>query len=158
LSVWSALLIAIIPVTIGYILTFNKIYRNALTGISGSDELFVPDEEIIFRAGNQKNEFRLNPKNILYLCSNDNYITIFTINGPSVVRTTIRGTLKNAEAELVKYKRFLRCHKCYIVNLDYVAGTRGNYQNMTIRLKHTDTAIPVSRSRVSTVAKVLKKI
>jgi len=157
ITIWSAWLVAVIPVSIGYILYFNKVYRDALKDSLIEPEAVFPEEEIMLRAGNLKNDLRLVPKNILYLCSNDNYVTIFTISGTTVSRNTIRGTLKSAEAELKKYKRFLRCHKCYIVNLDHVLSVRGNNQNMTIILQNTPAEIPVSRSMAPHVSRSIRK-
>jgi hypothetical protein len=157
LAIWTAILVGIIPVTIGYILTFNRLYRNALQSSSLIPDTLFPEEEIIIRAGNPRNEVRVIPGNILFLCSNDNYVTISYLNGTAVVRNTVRGTLKAAESELKKDKRFMRCHKCYIVNLAFASGIRGNSQNMTIRLRHTETEIPVSRSMAPEVASSIRK-
>jgi hypothetical protein len=157
MAIWTAILVGIIPVTISYIVRFNRIYRNALSDSAIKPEEILWDEEITITAGNPKNEFKLNPKHILYLCSNDNYVTVATLKGGLSAKTTIRGTLKAAESELSRNNRFIRCHKCYIVNMDYVSGLRGNNQNMTIKLSSSDTEIPVSRSRAGHVTRLIKK-
>lgn len=157
LSVWTAILVGIIPVTVLYIVTFNRIYRNALMTAAIEPERIFQEEEIIIRAGNPKNELKLNPRHIVYLCSNDNYVTVVTMNGEARNKVTIRGTLKAAESELRKNRRFIRCHKCYIVNLDYADTLRGHNQNMTIRLLYSGTEIPVSRSKAETVIKSIKR-
>ncbi|MCX6253875.1 MAG: LytTR family DNA-binding domain-containing protein, partial [Bacteroidia bacterium] len=156
-SVWTAILVGSIPVTISYIVTFNKIYKTALKEAAIPPEEILWESEVIIRAGNPKNEFKFNPKNIVYLCSNDNYVTIVTIKGDAQNKTTIRGTLKSAETELRKNSRFLRCHKCYIVNLDFVDRVTGHNQNMKIRLLPGLTEIPVSRSKADLVNKKTKK-
>jgi hypothetical protein len=156
-SIWTAILVGSIPITISYIITFNKIYKTALQEASIPPEEVLWESEVIIRAGNPKNEFKFNPKNIVYLCSNDNYVTIVTIKGDAQNKTTIRGTLKSAETELRKNSRFLRCHKCYIVNLDFVDRVTGHNQNMKIRLLPPLTEIPVSRSKAEMVYKRTKK-
>jgi hypothetical protein len=156
-SIWTAILVGSIPVTISYIVTFNKIYKTALKEAAIPPEEILWESEVTFRAGNPKNEFKFNPKNIVYLCSNDNYVTIVTIKGDAQNKTTIRGTLKSAETELRKNSRFLRCHKCYIVNLDFVDRVTGHNQNMKIRLLPALTEIPVSRSKADLVNKRTKK-
>jgi DNA-binding LytR/AlgR family response regulator len=72
-------------------------------------------------------------------------------------KTTIRGTLKSAELELHKNSRFLRCHKCYIVNLDFVERVTGHNQNMKIRLSCSETGIPVARSKAEEISKKVKR-
>jgi hypothetical protein len=156
-AIWAAILVGSIPVTLSYIIMYNRIYRNALKEAAISPEEVLWEDEVTLRAGNQKNELKLNPKNIIYLCSNDNYVTVVSIKGETRNKVTIRGTLKAAEAELKNNSRFMRCHKCYIVNLDFADFTRGHNQNMTIRLRHSETEIPISRSRAETVIKSIRR-
>jgi len=150
-AIWTAILVGIIPVTIGYIVSFNRLYRDALKEASIPLEDIFWESEVIIRGGNPKNEFKFNPKNIVYLCSNDNYITVFTIKGETLTRTHLRGTLKAAESELRKNTSFFRCHKCYIVNSEYADHVSGNNQNMRIKLKVQSLEIPVSRSKAAAV-------
>ncbi len=156
-SVWTAILVGFIPVTVSYIITFNKMYKTALKKAAIPAGEIFSEEEVVIRAGNPKNEFRCDPKSIVYLCSNDNYVTIVTIRGDSTGKTTIRGTLKSAETELRKNSRFIRCHKCYIVNMDYVQRVTGHNQNMKISLLPAGSEIPVSRSKADIVNRKIKK-
>jgi hypothetical protein len=146
-SIWIAILVGIIPVTVSYIITYNMQYREALKEADIPVEKIFWDDEVRLTAGNEKNEMKVNPREILYICSNDNYVTIVTLKGDSPGKTTIRGTLMAAEEELKGNTRFLRCHKCFIINLDYVEKVTGNSQNMKVRLRHTDEMIPVSRAK-----------
>ena len=155
--IWTAILVGSIPVTISYFIIFNRKYKDALKEAAITDEIVVWENEVIIRAGNPKNEFRINPRNIIYLCSNDNYVTIITLKGESQIKTTIRGTLKAAESELRKNSRFLRCHKGYIVNLDFVERVTGHNQNMKIKLLPYAAEIPVSRSKADQVSKRIKR-
>jgi hypothetical protein len=156
-AIWTAILVGSIPVTIGYFIQFNKRYRTALKNAAIPDEKIFWENEVIISAGNSKNEFKTNPKDIVYLCSNDNYVTIVTTKDESLTKTTIRGTLKSAESELRKNNRFLRCHKCYIVNQDYIEKVTGNNQNMKIRLSLSGIEIPVSRSKAEMVIRKIRK-
>jgi len=156
LAIWTAILVGIIPASIGYILSVNKLYKTALREAS-----IVPDElswetEVVIRAGNPKNEFKINPKSVVYLCSNDNYVTVVTIKGEILTKTHLRGTLKAAESELRKNTSFFRCHKCFIINSEYADHVTGNIQNMKIRLKTQGVEIPVSRSKAAEVLRKFK--
>jgi hypothetical protein len=154
-SIWTAILVGSIPVTISHIMVYNRMYKSALKEAAIPDEKILWEDEVTIRAGNFRNDFRINPRNIIYLCSNDNYVTIVTVKGESQNKTTIRGTLKAVESELKRNNRFIRCHKCYIVNADFVDRVTGNTQNMKIKLNPTGTEIPVSRSKVSSVTRKL---
>jgi DNA-binding LytR/AlgR family response regulator len=107
----------------------------------------------MIRAGNPKNEFKVNPKNVVYLCSNDNYITIVTIKGENLTKTHLRGTLKEAETELKRNSSFFRCHKCFIINSEFADHVTGNVQNLKIKLKTQGLEIPVSRSKAAEAIK-----
>jgi DNA-binding LytR/AlgR family response regulator len=155
-AILTAILVGSIPVTIKYFIVYNKMYKSALKQADIPEEI-VWDDEVTIRAGNPKNDFKFNPRNIVYLCSNDNYVTIVTIKGESQNKTTIRGTLRDAESELGRNSRFLRCHKCYIVNLDFVGKVTGHNQNMKIKLLPSGNEIPVSRSKADLVNKRIKK-
>jgi hypothetical protein len=152
-GIWTAILVGSIPVTVSYFLNYNRMYKNALKEAAIPEEMITWEEEVIITAGYSRNDFRANPRNIIYLCSNDNYVTIVTIRDNVQNKTTIRGTLKSAEEELRKNSRFIRCHKCYIVNLDYVEKVTGNNQNMKIKLTPSGTEIPVARSKSEEVLK-----
>lgn len=157
-SVWTAILVGSIPVTISYIIEHNRMYRKALENAAIPEEKILWDKEIVLTAGNPRNDYRIDPRQIIYLCSNDNYVTIVTINDKVRNKTTIRGTLKDAETELKKHSRFIRCHKCYIVNLDFVDKVTGNNQNMKIHLLSVpETEIPVARSKADLVADKVRK-
>jgi hypothetical protein len=155
-SIWTAILVGSIPVTISYFVAYNRMYKGALKDAAVPEEKIFWDDEVTIRAGNSKNDFRINPRNIIYFCSNDNYVTIATIKGEIQNKTTIRGTLKAVESELKRNNRFLRCHKCYIVNSEFIEKISGSTQNMKIKLNLPGIEIPVSRSRASAVTRKLK--
>jgi hypothetical protein len=148
-SIWTAILVGSIPVTIIHILAYNRMYREALKKADVPENIMIAEKEIMITAGNDKNELSVNPGEIIYLNSNDNYVTIAMQRGNNISKVTIRGTLKSAEYELRKDSRFLRCHKCYIVNLDFVDKVEGHSQNMKIRLLNSGEIIPVSRSKAA---------
>ena len=157
-SIWTALLVGIIPATISYFIIYNRMYRSIIKEAAIPEDKIFRDEEVTITAGYSSNNFRINAKQIIYLCSNDNYITIVTIKDNVLNKTTIRGTLKSAEYELRKISRFIRCHKCYIVNLDFVEKITGNNQNMKIRLRSSNMEIPVARSKAELVGKLGRKV
>jgi hypothetical protein len=157
-SIWTALLVGIIPATISYFIIYNRMYRSIIKEAAIPEDKIFRDEEVTITAGYSSNNFRINAKQIIYLCSNDNYITIVTIKDDVLNKTTIRGTLKSAEYELRKISRFIRCHKCYIVNLDFMEKITGNNQNMKIRLRSSNMEIPVARSKAELVGKLGRKV
>jgi hypothetical protein len=156
-SVLIAILVGIIPVTISYIILINQAYKSALEKAAIPPSEVLWQNEVVIRAGNPKNEFHIDPKKIVYISSNDNYVTLVTLSGESIIKDHLRGTLKATEEELKGNSRFLRCHKCYIVNTEFADSITGNAQSLKIRLKIANTEIPVSRSRAADVQKFLDR-
>jgi hypothetical protein len=156
-SIWTAILVGSIPVTISYFISYNRLYKHALKEAEVPEDIITWEDEVIITAGYPRNDFRANPKHIAYLCSNDNYVTIVTIRDNIQNKVTIRGTLKEAEKELGKNSRFIRCHKCYIINLDFAERVTGNNQNMKIFLSPSGIEVPVARSRAEEVNRLTAK-
>ena len=148
-SVWTAFLVGSIPVSINYIILFNRRNKPAPGETEITPGKVSRGDEIIIHEGNQKSELRLNAGNIVYLCSNDNYVTIVQNNGDTLSKTHIRWTLKEAESLLSRNSSFMRCHKCFIVNSEYISHLTGNVQNMKIKLTFPGVEIPVARSKAS---------
>lgn len=151
-SIWTAILVGSIPVTVSYFVAYNRMYKRVIEEAAIGENIISWEDEVVITAGYSRNDFRVNPRHIAYLCSNDNYVTIATIRDNVQNKTTIRGTLKSAEKELSKNSHFIRCHKCYIVNLDFVEKVSGNNQNMKIHLSHAGIEIPVARSRADIIS------
>jgi hypothetical protein len=149
LAVWTAILVGILPVSIIHIVSYNRKMKAALLNSTNGNTQFSWEPEVLITGGNPRNELKMNPKNIVYLCSNDNYVTIVTAAGDTVSKQHIRGTLKAVEEELKKNTSFFRCHKCYIVNSEYIDHLSGNVQNMKFRLKIQGFEIPVSRQKAA---------
>ena len=157
-SIWVTLLVGIIPSTIHYLISINRKYKKVLKEVAiHKEDIISWEDEVVIKAGNPKNNYMFNPRNIICISSNDNYITVVTIKGDVVNKMHIRGTLKAVESDLKKNSQFLRCHKCFIVNLKYVDRAAGNVQNMKLILSKSDIEIPVSRTCVPFVLKKIER-
>lgn len=74
------------------------------------------------------------------------YIRLWTDSG----RITVHSTMMNFEEQLAPYKRFVRVHKSYIVNMDYVLEVDGN----SIKIK--DQLIGIGNTYRDQVQKVFE--
>lgn len=91
------------------------------------------------------NHHRIDTSDILYLETEGVYITLYMKNDRVVVRTTMQEMLTQLP-ELV----FLRCHRGYAVNIEYVSRLEPGY----IWVNHVK--IPVSRSYREDVTKAIQ--
>jgi DNA-binding LytR/AlgR family response regulator len=92
-------------------------------------------------------KFSVKSKDILYLESTDNYVTVYFSNEGKVSKHMIRTSLKNIENAELSVK-LLRCHRSFIVNLENVLWMKKEGRNFVLKIKNIESFIPVSRSYI----------
>jgi len=92
------------------------------------------------------NGLKFEAHELLFIASDQNYVSIhYTRNGKKD-RKHCRITLKKVEALLEKYPTIVKCHKSFIVNTSKVIKSHGNSENFTLSLTGCTEKIPVSRN------------
>lgn len=121
---------------------FHK--RRALTNrqLSQLKREIRNDAKIVIPDGN--NLVMLPPDDILYLRADNSYTTVVLTSGKKHVTSRF---LKNFEESLSGYPQFLRCHKSYIVNMDYVNGYN-KADGGTVQLSN-GVSVPVSPDKLN---------
>ncbi len=109
----------------------------------------------IFTSDNQKDKLALPVENILFLESQDNYISLVYLDEGETSRYLLRSTLKRMEEELATTP-IHRCHRSFLVNTNNVISYQGNAHRLELRLKGTSETIPVSRNYTSTISELLE--
>ncbi|MFA7326645.1 MAG: LytTR family DNA-binding domain-containing protein [Candidatus Kapaibacterium sp.] len=94
---------------------------------------------------NQNEELEINSSDLLFIKSADNYIEVYHLKEEKVEVSLLRNTLKNVEEIFTNNENIIRCHKSYLVNLQYVKNVSGNAQGYKLHLDFTEISIPVSR-------------
>jgi DNA-binding LytR/AlgR family response regulator len=89
--------------------------------------------------------------------ANDNYSAVYYEKNGKIQKTLYRITLKKIESSLIIYEEFIRCHKSYIVNIDYLVKIVGNSQKSKMIIKNLDFEIPISRNFPNQILQSLKK-
>lgn len=103
---------------------------------------------VTIQSSNKTNSIVLNINNLVYVNSEGNYASFFideNKENKKLQEQILRIQLHVVEKELIKYKQFIRCHKSYIVNTNYINDITGNARGLTIYLSNSDKLIPVSR-------------
>ena len=108
------------------------------------------DQLITIIAENEKDQLILPLKSIVYIQSEDNYISVHHLENERIKHKLIRKSLKSFINEL-SLPLFLRTHRSYIVNLMHVQKIDGNRNRMSISLKYLDNDLPVGRSYITAV-------
>jgi hypothetical protein len=102
---------------------------------------------ISFKDERDQVKFSVKSKDILYLESTDNYVTVYFSNEGKVSKHMIRTSLKNIENAELSVK-LLRCHRSFIVNLENVLWMKKEGRNFVLKIKNIESFIPVSRSYI----------
>ncbi|NPA37044.1 MAG: LytTR family transcriptional regulator [Chlorobi bacterium] len=102
---------------------------------------------ISFKDERDQVKFSVKRKDILYIESTDNYITVFFSNGGKVSKHMIRTSLKRVEESELSTK-LLRCHRSFIVNLENVEWMKKEGRNFVLKIREIESFIPVSRSYI----------
>lgn len=87
----------------------------------------------------------INSKNFMVACANNNYTTFFYLENNQLQKTMLRISLKKVENQFNNQPNFIRCHKSYIINKDFIDHISGNARSLNIHLQNIDFKIPVSR-------------
>ena len=91
---------------------------------------------------------------ILYLESNDNYVTIYYQLNKAIEKFMLRNTITYIESEL-KLTHIIRCHRSFMVNLTKIIKKEKTPKGFNLNLKNIDRQIPVSKSYTSEFNKIL---
>ncbi|MDD2419587.1 MAG: LytTR family DNA-binding domain-containing protein [Bacteroidales bacterium] len=75
----------------------------------------------------------INSKDLLYLESSDNYVTIYYQSNDKLKKFLLRNRIKNLEQEL-KESNVVRCHRSYMVNLERVKVLRREKDGLYIEM------------------------
>lgn len=100
-------------------------------------ELNKRQSDIVINKGREL--LRILIKDILYIESEGNYLNIYT--GGQVIK--VRETMSAMEKELLE-KGFVRCHKGYLVNIEYMQELKGS--EIILQQEGVRKSIPVGRS------------
>lgn len=87
----------------------------------------------------------------LFAISDGNYTSIHFLQDGKSVKSLLRLSLKNLEAQL-ESRKIIRCHRSYIVNPDRVVRIKGNAQGYKLYVEAAGEWVPVSRNYISRIS------
>ena len=99
----------------------------------------------------------IKPDNLIYIKSAGNYLELFHLNSGKLTKELIRGSIKEFESKITK-NIFLRTHRSYIVNLQYLSSFKKTRKGYALILEHvSDEIIPISSSYKQTFDDAIQK-
>jgi signal transduction histidine kinase len=114
------------------------------------------DQLLVLTAENQKDQFTIPMKLLVFIESDDNYISIHHLKNEQLTKMLFRKSLKSVQED-AKHPALIRCHRSYMVNLMHVEQLHGNRNKLEIHLTNVKESIPVSRQYIDDVYKLIKK-
>lgn len=163
-------LIGIFPavgvVLTNYIIQLRRYSREAMT-LSGELETqpapappALPAPLLTLLAENGKDALILAPDDLLAIESSDNYCTVHYRKQAQPAKELMRSSLSRLETQLDEQlpadrRPFVRCHRSYVVNLDYVERVSGNAQGYKLHLAQGALVVPVARKYNDTLIRRL---
>lgn len=108
-------------------------------------------------ADNEKDTLTLDPADLLYIESSDNYCTVVYRKDGKLTKPLLRSSLSRMAGQ-VNVPHIVRCHRSYIVNLDRVERVTGNAQGYKLHLAEGLATVPVSRQYNDTLVAELKAL
>ena len=128
-TIFNAFFIGFIPTIIialiKYISLIEKQIKHSNKGMNNSLKKYPQTGILTIESSNKKNVYRFNKASILYMRSEDNYVSIKFLNDKEVLeKELIRIPLKKIEA-FIEFP-FLKVHRSYVVNLNQITKISGN--------------------------------
>ena len=115
----------------------------------------INEDSIILVSENSNESLQLPQSQLICIGSEGNYSKVYFRDDGKVEERMMRIPLKKLEAELGKYKKIIRCHRSYIINLQQIEYVSGNARSYKLHMVELDFTIPVSRSFPKTIIEQL---
>lgn len=135
-------LVLLFPVTLSILIHRIRIYASS-----------KPNNLIVFTSENQKEQFQLKARNLLFIKSAGNYVEVHFLTGQEVKRQLIRKSLKSIEEEHPSSPFIERCHRSYLINPLNIDHT--NWTSHHIEISISGRVIPVSKTYADLLSKKL---
>lgn len=159
----AALTIGIIPLSIITIITQNNALKRNLNSSKEINQILSErikispiKEDLITLNKSIKESISIRPDDILYLESEGNYVNVHYRQDEKVTYKQIRSTIKQMEETLQNHPMFIRCHRAFIVNINYISNAEGNAQGYQLTLSNVPLEIPVSRTYLKNIKDALQ--
>lgn len=127
-------------------------YFHSLVGVS-------PDPEVLISInGEGKESLKIDPDQIIYVQSDDNYIDLFLADENQPGRKLIfRCTLKSFADQIKDYPQFLRVHRSVIANVRHLKLEGHPIKSIRVAFKNFAVDLPISKSYLADVKNLLTR-
>lgn len=152
-SVVKLMLIAVVPISILIVVNYNKILRSHLKVAHEltnklKDNKSILDKIVYFNSDYQKDSLAIKVSSLLLIRSANNYIEVFWKQSEAIKNQMVRCSMLYAEEILKEYKFIFKCHRSFIVNINFIDKIEGNSQGYKLIIEGINFQIPVSKNSI----------
>jgi hypothetical protein len=153
------------PVVFFMFLKYTRLLRSNVhtaESLSGSISKAKPsttldqDFKLSIHSELKKDDLEIFERELVYAETADNYIAVYHLIEGKLEKSMVRSTLGRLETDLSDRPNLVRCHRAFLVNLEFLESFKGNAQGLQLRLRNTPNEIPVSRNRMSKIKSMLE--
>ena len=154
------LLMAALPLAVLIIINHNKMLRSHLKLADElnkklKDNKLIQEKIVHFASDYQKDSLAIKVSTLLFIRSANNYIEVFWKDGEAIKNQMVRCSMLFAEEIVKEHKFIFKCHRSYIVNINYIERIEGNSQGYKIYFENVTFSIPVAKSSVSKLQELI---
>ena len=106
--------------------------------------------------GEGKDSLTVRPRDIVYIESLANYLSIVYFNEADICQKRLRCSLRDTEAELEAFPYLVHVHRAFVININFITQVSGNAAGYKVQLFSIDRQIPVSKSNVAAFREKIK--
>jgi DNA-binding LytR/AlgR family response regulator len=156
------LLLGFLPVAILITINQERLLRSHLASAQQLNKQLLEKKRekrnLIHFESDYKNDSLIIKADLLILIrSSDNYVEVYYKNNEIVKKQMIRSSLKKIEEAITEYKFIFRCHRSFIVNINYVNEIQGNSQGYQLFFENLDFPVLVSRKYIPFFKNMIKR-
>lgn len=145
------ILIAVIPITGLIIVNQNRKLRSYLELAEGINKKLeenksIEEKLVHFKSDYVKDNLSIKVSLLLFIRAANNYIEVFWKEGDRHKSQMIRTSLLKVEELLKEHKFIFKCHRSYMVNINFIDKIEGNIQGYKLFFENLDFSIPVSKN------------
>ena len=156
--------LALLPLVLFNLINYNRALKDKMVSVLDNSRrhLFrdekpeiVTNIDVQLVAGNGKDIFSAKTEDILVFHSSGNYIEIFWLDNQIMKKKLFRQSFAVVEKYMNKKSQFVKCHRCWMVNLAKIESLSGNSKGYFVAIKNLGFKVPVSRNNISSFRKFI---
>ncbi len=110
---------------------------------------------IYFESDYKKDSLVIKSESLILIKSADNYIEVYYQNQEVAQKQMIRVSLQKVEKMLSEFDFIKRCHRSFIVNINFIKDIQGNSQGYKLYFEGIDFPALVSQTYINEFSKII---